>query len=60
MKRQGQVTSNAGEKWTDYTRIDNFLSLNGSPRESEFRLELKHDDLEMQWREQPVPTSADA
>ena len=32
-----------GEIWTDYTRIDSLLQLNGAPRQEKFRLELDHN-----------------
>lgn len=46
LKGQQYVLSTSGEHWDDFTRLDSQLHLNGSPRMTEFRLDLQHDDWE--------------
>jgi hypothetical protein len=36
LKFQDCVVSTTGEVWSDYTRMDSLLALNGSPKEEEF------------------------
>jgi len=37
-----------GGVWDDFTRLDSLLGYNGAPKEDEFRLDLRHDDMEDQ------------
>lgn len=46
LKGQGYVRSTGGEDWDDFTRLEGDLQLNGAPKQSQFLLELKHDDWE--------------
>lgn len=36
-----------GDEWNNFTRLDEWLALNGAPRAPAFVLELRHDDFEM-------------
>jgi hypothetical protein len=40
LKFQNCVVSTTGEVWSDYTRMDSFLTLNGSPKEDEFIVKM--------------------
>ena len=46
LRGQNYVKSSSGEDWDDLYRLDNSLALNGCPRANEFRLEIRHDDME--------------
>lgn len=46
LKGQGHVKSTSGEDWDDLTRLCSSLAHNGAPCEPEFRLELRHEDME--------------
>ena len=39
LKTQNLVTATNGEVWSDFTRLDNLLELNGASKESEMVLE---------------------
>lgn len=41
LETQRNVTSTEGEEWSDFTRLDNFLELNGVTKEDTFLIE-KH------------------
>ena len=45
LKGQGYVLSNSDEEWDDYTRLDNTLELNGAPKQTEFRLDIDHENV---------------
>ena len=47
LKEQGIVHAHNGEVWTDYSRIDSWLELNGAPKVQAFVLHLRHDDEEL-------------
>lgn len=36
LKEQGKIISTEGEKWNDYTRLDNLLELNYAPKVEKF------------------------
>lgn len=44
LKEQGKVTAHNGEQWSDYTRIETILSLNGCPPEKEFYCKIDPTD----------------
>ena len=44
LKEQGIVTAKDGEKWSDYTRLDSWLELNGAPKVESFILEMRPED----------------
>ena len=46
LKGQRYVLSTLGEHCDDLTRLDRLLALNGCPQETEFRIDLQHDDWE--------------
>lgn len=46
LKGQEYVRSSSGEDWDDLFRLDSTLALNGAPREPEFLIELRHEDME--------------
>ena len=46
LKGQDNGITTSGERYDDFTRLDNLLELNGSPRADVFRLDLRHDDWE--------------
>ncbi len=48
LKEQNAVDATNGERWDDLTRLDNELKCSGSPKQEEFRLDLRHDDEERQ------------
>ena len=41
LKQQGCITSTQGEQWSDYTRLDTLLELNGAPKQEEFLVEIR-------------------
>jgi hypothetical protein len=43
LKGQDHVRSTHGEEWDDFTRLDNFLSLNGAPRAKEFKVVIEQE-----------------
>lgn len=46
LKEQGVVHADNGEIWTDYSRIDSWLELNGAPKVQAFVLQVRLDDDE--------------
>jgi len=47
LKEQDKLISSSGEVWNDYTRIDNWLELNGCQKEEKFLLVIEHDNMEL-------------
>jgi len=46
LRDQGVVHARDGEIWTDYSRIDSWLELNGAPKVEAFVLDLRLDEEE--------------
>lgn len=46
LKGQKYIKSTSGEDWDDFTRLDSELALNGAPKQTTFRLDLRPDDWE--------------
>jgi hypothetical protein len=45
LKGQSYVKSTQGEDWDDFFRLDSSLELNGAPKQPEFKLELRHEEV---------------
>jgi hypothetical protein len=45
LKGQHYVLAHNGEEWDDYTRLDNYLTLNGAPKHNKFRLDIDHENV---------------
>lgn len=51
LKEQDKTIARTGEEWNNFTRLDEWLALNGAPKVETFQVTLKHDDHEVWGRD---------